>query len=158
MALFLVASYLFYSSWGKSFLGILIASSMVNFAWGKVLRRRPTTLHLWIGLAFNLILLGVFKYLPAMSAESMVGALLSFGSYGHFSMSWNFYVLVIGTACGYFLWHAGADYLSGESGFLRFLRENRWWQTPLILTLTFLSFLLFHMQATGNSPFIYAGF
>jgi alginate O-acetyltransferase complex protein AlgI len=63
-ALLLVASYLFYANWGVSFLLALIASSLVNYWWGSVLRRRDTPGFLWIGIAINLVPLAFFKYLP----------------------------------------------------------------------------------------------
>jgi D-alanyl-lipoteichoic acid acyltransferase DltB (MBOAT superfamily) len=73
----LVASYLFYASWGSWFLGLLILSSIVNFAIGKLLQRRPSAGRLWIGIAFNLLLLGTFKYMPVVAAnvEGHAGAL-----------------------------------------------------------------------------------
>jgi len=63
-ALLLLASYLFYASWGIGFLSVLIASSLLNFAWGSLLRRRLTLGCLWFGVALNVLLLGFFKYLP----------------------------------------------------------------------------------------------
>jgi alginate O-acetyltransferase complex protein AlgI len=65
-ALLLLASYLFYSSWGYSFLVVLIASSLLNFFWGSLLRRHLTLPYLWAGAALNLLLLGFFKYLPPL--------------------------------------------------------------------------------------------
>ena len=62
--LLLSASYLFYLTWGLWFLPVLIFSSIVNFALGEFLRRRPTAARLWTGLTFNLLLLSFFKYLP----------------------------------------------------------------------------------------------
>jgi alginate O-acetyltransferase complex protein AlgI len=64
--LFLTASYLFYASWGFGFLAVLLFSSLMNFSWGRVLRRWPTAGMLWIGIALNLLLLSLFKYLPPL--------------------------------------------------------------------------------------------
>jgi alginate O-acetyltransferase complex protein AlgI len=64
--LLLLASYLFYSSWGIGFLCVLIASSLLNFAWGSLLRRRLSIGYLWSGIALNVLLLGFFKYLPPL--------------------------------------------------------------------------------------------
>jgi alginate O-acetyltransferase complex protein AlgI len=64
--LFLAASYLFYATWGLEFLSILIISSLMNYAWGCVLRRKRTTPRLWIGIALNLLPLVFFKYLPVL--------------------------------------------------------------------------------------------
>ena len=63
-AVLLLASYLFYSSWGIGFLSILILSSLVNFTIGWVLRRRLSAGYLWLGLALNIAILALFKYLP----------------------------------------------------------------------------------------------
>src|SRR5215813_2039037 len=64
--LFLAASYLFYASWGIGFLSILIISSLMNYAYGCVLRRKVTVPRLWIGIALNLLPLAFFKYLPVL--------------------------------------------------------------------------------------------
>jgi len=63
-ALLLAASYVFYAIWGTLFLAALVASSILNYCWGSVLRRRNTTGFLWIGIAINLLPLAFFKYLP----------------------------------------------------------------------------------------------
>jgi len=68
--LLLSISYWAYAHWaGVPFLLLLIASSLVNYFWGSVLRRRPTTALLWVGIGLNVFLLGFFKYVPAMIAE-----------------------------------------------------------------------------------------
>ncbi|HEX2228449.1 MAG TPA: MBOAT family O-acyltransferase [Candidatus Binatia bacterium] len=64
--LLLGASYLFYAEWGYGFLSVLIASSLLNYAWGFVLRRRATAGSLWIGVSLNLLILSFFKYLPPL--------------------------------------------------------------------------------------------
>ncbi|HKS39360.1 MAG TPA: MBOAT family O-acyltransferase [Blastocatellia bacterium] len=66
-ALFLVASYLFYATLGLGFLAVLIASSLMNYLLGVMLRRRPTAGRLWIGISLNMLLLMLFKYLPQMT-------------------------------------------------------------------------------------------
>ena len=79
-ALLLVVSLAFYASWGPWFLAVLLGSAAVNFALGKALRRRPSSGRLWLGIAFNVALLGVFKYLPAIaqqvSAQSALGRIV----------------------------------------------------------------------------------
>jgi alginate O-acetyltransferase complex protein AlgI len=62
----LLASYLFYSVWGIGFLFVLVVSSLVNYFLGSLLRRRPNVARLWLGIAFNLLLLCFFKYLPPL--------------------------------------------------------------------------------------------
>src|SRR5881409_135212 len=64
--LLLTISYLFYANWGIGFLSILIISSLMNYTWGCVLRRKATTPRLWIGIALNLLPLAFFKYLPVL--------------------------------------------------------------------------------------------
>jgi alginate O-acetyltransferase complex protein AlgI len=64
---FLVAaSYLFYSAWNPNYLFILFGSSLGNYLlalWmGSLPDGRQRKLLLWLGVAGNLALLGVFKY------------------------------------------------------------------------------------------------
>jgi alginate O-acetyltransferase complex protein AlgI len=68
--LYLIASYLFYFSWGRWFVAILLFSSIINYALGNYLRQRPGAARLWLGIGCNLLLLGFFKYLPLVSAIS----------------------------------------------------------------------------------------
>ena len=64
--LLLIASYYFYASWDWRFLGLLIASTLVDFSCARALDRTdsPTTRRalLVLSLGFNLTLLGFFKY------------------------------------------------------------------------------------------------
>lgn len=71
--LLLAASYLFYATWGLNFLALLIASSLLNYVWGKVLSRRLTAGCLWAGVALNVGFLVIFKYLPPL-APALSGA------------------------------------------------------------------------------------
>lgn len=64
-AVLLCASYFFYATWGLGFLALLIFSSMANYALGEYLRRKPNPSRLWVGVGFNLLVLALFKYLPA---------------------------------------------------------------------------------------------
>ncbi|HXN73223.1 MAG TPA: MBOAT family O-acyltransferase [Candidatus Acidoferrales bacterium] len=68
--LLLAVSYSLYLLWGPWFLGILLLSSVVNYFLGAYLRRRITQGRLWLGIVFNLILLGTFKYLPELASSS----------------------------------------------------------------------------------------
>ncbi len=74
--LLLVASYLFYATWGLGFLSLLVASSLVNYGWGLVLRRRLTAGCLWTGILLNLLVLAVFKYLPPLVHAAPQGSAL----------------------------------------------------------------------------------
>jgi D-alanyl-lipoteichoic acid acyltransferase DltB (MBOAT superfamily) len=64
--LLLVASYYFYASWDWRFLGLLIASTLVDFSCGLALERSRSIparrALLCASLGFNLTLLGFFKY------------------------------------------------------------------------------------------------
>ena len=61
--LFLVgASLFFYGYWNPAYLPLLIGSLAMNFIIGKALERKPSKLLLAAGIAFNLGLLGYYKY------------------------------------------------------------------------------------------------
>jgi alginate O-acetyltransferase complex protein AlgI len=64
-----VGSYVLYVSWGVWFVGVLLASTVVNFGFGEWLRRRPTRLALTICILLNLAVLGSFKYLPEVAVN-----------------------------------------------------------------------------------------
>ena len=82
--LLLVASYYFYAAWDWRFLGLLVASTVVDYSVALYLggrhdpRRRRRVM--WISIAFNLGVLGFFKYygffaenLQALAASVGVG-------------------------------------------------------------------------------------
>ncbi len=82
----LVASYLFYATWSLSFTLLLLACSVFNYAWGRVLRHRPTALVLSIGLSVDIGVLLSFKYADALVAlvvtemrENPFGGLIPIG-------------------------------------------------------------------------------
>ncbi len=58
----LLASYLFYLTFGPAFLLVLLGSSLFNFLWGRLLLSRRQAGFLWTGLAVNILLLASFKY------------------------------------------------------------------------------------------------
>lgn len=66
ISLLLVASYLFYMSWSAQLIGLIIASTLVDYgiglALGRVAAPRPRKLLLSASLVLNLGLLGLFKY------------------------------------------------------------------------------------------------
>ena len=73
---FLVAvSYYFYAFWRADFTLILLASSVVNFLLALLLSRLadgPARLAmLWLGVVFNLSVLGIFKYYNFFAASAM---------------------------------------------------------------------------------------
>src|SRR3979411_2372201 len=82
---FLVAaSYFFYAFWRAGFTLILLTSSVVNFCLALVLGRLPEgaarSAVLWLGVIFNLSVLGAFKYYNFFAASAMnLGA----------SLGWN---------------------------------------------------------------------
>lgn len=57
-----LASLVFYSWWRPANLPLLILSMTVNFAMGGILMRYPRKVLLALGIAFNIVLLGYFKY------------------------------------------------------------------------------------------------
>ena len=77
-AILLAGSYALYATWGIWFAGVLFASTAINFLIGQWLRRNPSALILWIGIVFNLFLLGSFKYLPGVAASLPLGSLHQF--------------------------------------------------------------------------------
>src|SRR3982750_144810 len=64
--LLLDASYYFYASWDWRFLGLLIASTLVDFSCARALDRTDSAsrsrLLVCLSLGFRLTLLGFFKY------------------------------------------------------------------------------------------------
>jgi D-alanyl-lipoteichoic acid acyltransferase DltB (MBOAT superfamily) len=62
----LVASYVFYGWWDWRYLALIIASTLVDYGAGLSLgreqRQSARRWILWSALAFNLGMLGVFKY------------------------------------------------------------------------------------------------
>ncbi|MBI2191846.1 MAG: MBOAT family protein [Planctomycetes bacterium] len=81
-ALLLAASLFFYGYWDWRFLGLMAASILAAYVAGRVIessvaaRRRRAAL--WVGIAFNLLLLGVFKYFNFF-ADSLAALLRSLG-------------------------------------------------------------------------------
>jgi alginate O-acetyltransferase complex protein AlgI len=63
---FVAASYAFYAAWGAGFLAVLIISSLLNYFFGALLRRRATPFRLWLGVLLNLLLLAFCKYFAAL--------------------------------------------------------------------------------------------
>jgi alginate O-acetyltransferase complex protein AlgI len=56
----------FYVTWTGAVAGILLLSIFANYLFGRWIRGKPETLPLSIGVLFNLLLLGTFKYLPGL--------------------------------------------------------------------------------------------
>jgi alginate O-acetyltransferase complex protein AlgI len=74
----LVASYALYLTWGMWFGVVLLTSTVMNFLVGRWLKRQPTATVLWTGLAFNLALLAVFKYIPGVAVSIPIASLQKF--------------------------------------------------------------------------------
>ena len=67
-ALLLAGSYFLYAHLaGAGYLALLIASSLMNYCWGILLRRRPTASLLGAGIASNVLLLAFFKYMSPLA-------------------------------------------------------------------------------------------
>jgi alginate O-acetyltransferase complex protein AlgI len=65
--LLLIVSYGLYASFGLRFLALLISSSLLNYCLGILLRWKPSVARLWLGIVCNIVLLGTFKYVPAIA-------------------------------------------------------------------------------------------
>ena len=63
----LIASMALYLTWQVWFAAILFLSIVVNFLFGRRLRRKPHWLALSTGVVFNLALLAAFKYVPQLT-------------------------------------------------------------------------------------------
>jgi len=68
-----------YLTWQPWFGAVLLTSIGINFMFGKWLRAKPHWLPLSLGIAFNLALLGVFKYVPQTTARIFPAALEEVG-------------------------------------------------------------------------------
>jgi len=75
--LYLIASWIFYYSWGGWLIVILILSSLMNYGLGEWLKKKITAGRLWVGLLANLVLLCTFKYLPLLGAAAASGSPLA---------------------------------------------------------------------------------
>src|ERR1022692_4700492 len=73
-ALYLVASFLFYISWGSWLIVVLLFSSLMNYALGEWLKKRITAGRLLAGIILNFALLCVFKYLPLLGTVAPSGS------------------------------------------------------------------------------------
>ena len=79
--LLILASYVFYGWWDPRFLLLIVLSSAVDFVAGQLIHDSPTTQKkywLWMSIAFNLGILGFFKYFNFF-VDSFVEAFASLG-------------------------------------------------------------------------------
>jgi alginate O-acetyltransferase complex protein AlgI len=74
----LALSFALYLTWTPWFVAVLATSIIVNFLFGKWLRRNPNWLPLSAGVIFNLTLLGAFKYLPELAVRVSSDGLRTF--------------------------------------------------------------------------------
>jgi alginate O-acetyltransferase complex protein AlgI len=74
----LIASYVLYLTWGRWFIAVLLASTVINFLIGKWLRRNPSPGPLTIGIVFNVVLLASFKDLPEVAVQLPFSSLQGF--------------------------------------------------------------------------------
>ena len=78
-AVLLTSSIALYLSWQPWFGAVLFTSIVINFVFGKWLRAKPHWLPLSLGIAFNLVLLGTFKYVPQTTAHILPASLQEVG-------------------------------------------------------------------------------
>ncbi|MDH5777937.1 MAG: MBOAT family protein, partial [Gammaproteobacteria bacterium] len=62
IALLIGASLFFYAWWNPAYLTLLVASMLINYAFGIALSRKPKRLYLTLGVTINLVALGYYKY------------------------------------------------------------------------------------------------
>ena len=74
----LLASCGLYLTWARWFFTVLIISTVMNFLLGRALRRKQAGVLLATGVVLNLILLGIFKYLPAAAVAMPFSSLQRF--------------------------------------------------------------------------------
>src|SRR5580700_11396303 len=72
--MYLVASYLFYLTWGSWLIVVLLFSSVMNYGLGEWLKKKISAGRLWVGILFNLALLSFFKYLPLLGTVAHHGS------------------------------------------------------------------------------------
>src|SRR5580693_7265774 len=77
-ATLLIVSYSLYLTWGSWFLGVLLASTLINFLVGRWIASKPSMGKLWVGLGFNLLLLAAFKYMPGVAVTVPFASLQKF--------------------------------------------------------------------------------
>ena len=82
-AVLLIGCCALYLTWGVWFAIVLLASTVINFFFGKWLQRNPSGVILSIGILLNLALLGTFKYLPAIAINIPLSSLQRFS---HFAL------------------------------------------------------------------------
>jgi alginate O-acetyltransferase complex protein AlgI len=75
--LYLLASWIFYLSWGSWLIVVLLFSSLMNYALGEWLKKKTSPARLWTGIVLNLLLLSTFKYLPLLGRVVPSGSPLS---------------------------------------------------------------------------------
>jgi alginate O-acetyltransferase complex protein AlgI len=78
-AVLLTSSIALYLTWQPWFSSVLATSIVINFLFGKWLRAQPHWLPLSLGISFNLLLLGAFKYVPQTIAHILPASLEEFG-------------------------------------------------------------------------------
>ncbi len=90
--LILAASYTFYGLWDWRFLGLLLASSLVDFIAAKAINRSTTIgkrrIYLWISVCWNLGVLFLFKYFNFfIDSFELLFNVNSSGSYNFFKIA-----------------------------------------------------------------------
>lgn len=145
-ALLLFTSYLLYAIWGLGFFGLLILSSVMNFLLGRFIKGRPSAGRLWIGIAANVVLLGIFKY------ASELAPLLS-----HTRLAPEISHIVLPIGISFWTFQALSyllDIYRGEDldpSFMEFLLYMAFWPTALSGPICRLPNLLPQFRSTVNA-------
>ena len=72
-------SLFFYALWNPAYLSLLVGSVLVNYFLGGLISERQSRLLLALGVAFNLGLIGYFKYLGLLTGTIFASASEPFG-------------------------------------------------------------------------------
>lgn len=107
-SLLLVAGYVFYSFWNWRFLALLIASTVIDYGFGKLIfkvEKRRRRLFLWISIANNLGILAFFKYY-----NFFAGSAVDFLSLFHLSVDPWLLNIVLPVGISFYTFH-GMSYV-----------------------------------------------
>ena len=78
-AVLLTSSVVLYLTWQPWFSAVLFTSIVVNFLFGRWLRRKPHWVPLSLGILVNLLVLGAFKYFPDTTEHILPHSLQEIG-------------------------------------------------------------------------------
>ena len=117
LVVLLVASTVFYGYWNVDYLWLLAGSVLFNYGCGELLRRYPGKCLLAVAIAFNILLLGIFKYTGFLVTEIS----------GFFDAGWSAPDILLPLAISFFTFQQIAYLVdcyrsetAGQGGFLEY--------------------------------------